>query len=214
MRVLFLRPKDAEIPEIKDKEVINISIYKSICLKYNKPDYDNYEGILFTSINAYKCFNEKHEILGKKIFAVGPSTAKYIGDNVIYPEKFTTEELGKLVLKSGVRNIIGFRSKRANSTLINILKEINYLEIYNYDLILDEKEFLRAKEFLENCKVDYVVLTSSEIARAVLPFLRKCYKIISIGPRTSQVLKQRNDLVYVEARTHNIKGVIDIILEG
>lgn len=213
MRVLFLRPKGSYVPQIEDAEVINIELFEPRCIKYEKPNYAEFDAVIFTSVNSIRCFEDHEEIRDKLIFTVGPSTAKYLSNysNVKYPNKYTTMSLAELVLNSGVKSAVAFRSKRANQTMREILKKIKYIEIYNYDLILNYFELEKARNFLQNCKVDIVVLTSSEIAKAVKDFLRKgCYTIISIGPVTSRVLADLG-ISFEEAKTHDINGVLEII---
>ncbi|MEM1626171.1 MAG: uroporphyrinogen-III synthase [Sulfolobaceae archaeon] len=216
MRVLFLRPQGSQIPSITGIDIINIEIFRPECIKYEKPRYSEFEAIGFTSINAIKCFNDYEEIKNKLIFTVGSSTADYLKkyvkvNNIKYPVEYTTKDLANLILNSGVNSIIVFRSKNANNIMREILKNIKYLEIHNYELILDDSKLKEAKDLLQNCKIDIVVLTSSEIANAVKEFLRgDCYLIVSIGPITSKVLSKLG-IKFEEAKVHNIGGILEVI---
>ncbi|EZQ03802.1 uroporphyrinogen III synthase [Candidatus Acidianus copahuensis] len=215
MKVLFFRSEPVNISGLPSIEIINVPIFTPFCVDYSI-ELDNFESVAFTSKNAIRCCKDINRIKSMKVFSIGPATASELqkhGIESIIPDKFDSENLGKTIINYGVKSLVSFRSKKANDTLRNILSDkIKYEEIYNYDIILNEEMLKKAKEFLD-CNVDVVVLTSSEIARVTSPYLKKCYKIISIGPVTSSTLKKnRPDLEIIDSKKYDLEGIIEILV--
>lgn len=219
MKILFLRPEGSEIPQIANNEIINIPIFKPECIVYDPEKIDNYESIVFTSVNSVKCFKDFDKIKYKKIFSIGESTYRVLKSKGIYsefPEEYDSISLANYILKKNISSVLSIRSKKANNYMRNILTKHNvkYDEIYVYDLILDEENLRKAIDLLD-CKVDIVVLTSSEIAKSVAGFLKtECYKVITIGPITTEsLLSFRNDIKFYQSKKHDIQGIVDLITE-
>ncbi|BFH73242.1 uroporphyrinogen-III synthase [Sulfurisphaera javensis] len=205
MKVLFLRPEGSFIPP--NKNFIHISLLKPKCLPY-QVNLDNIDGIGFTSINAVNCFKDFDKLYDKILFAVGPTTAEAIKnkglENVIIPSDFTVENLINL-MKTKVKQPLLVRS------LIAIDKSLGIEQIADYTLEINEEKLKEAKELIENCKVNVIVLTSSYIASLVKDFIRDCQIIISIGPSTSKVLVNKKNIY--EAKEHDMKGILKLLKE-
>ncbi|EHP69317.1 MAG: uroporphyrinogen-III synthase [Metallosphaera yellowstonensis] len=216
MKVLYLRPEGSNVPKLEGVEVINISLFSPRCLQYDD-SWRDAEGIAFTSINAVRCFRHFPELRDKKVFAVGPTTARELekqGIRAIYPKKYTTVNLAYLMAETGLHKLASFRSTEASEKMREILQNFNYIEIYNYTLELNESSLIEARSILKECKVDAVVLTSSSIARAIANFLRDCHTIITIGPMTSASLSSlRPDLEFVESEESDIEGTVKVIVK-
>ncbi len=212
MKVLLFSPSlDINIPN-KDIELINIPLFEIKCISY-KVDLDNYESVAFTSKNAVKCFIDWNKIGNKKIFAIGKPTSDLIkkkGFDSIYPNKYDSISLSNLILESGIKSVAAFRSIKASSDMRSILaNKIIYREIYDYETTTIKTNLEKAKKELENCNVDIVALTSSEIARTIASFLNNCYKIISIGPMTTKTISiLRPDIKVIESEEHDFEGII------
>lgn len=216
MKVLLFSPSLDKYIYNKNIEIINIPIFKIRCVPYKK-DFENYEAIAFTSKNAVKCFNDWDKVRYKKIFAIGKPTSDLIkekGFNSIYPNKYDSIHLSNLILESGIKSIVAFRSSRASSDMRSILSnKITYMEIYNYETTIIKENVEKAKEELKKCNVDIVALTSSEIARTIASFLNNCYKIISIGPMTTKTISLlRPDLKVIESEEHDFWGILRKVL--
>jgi uroporphyrinogen-III synthase len=213
MRILFLRPEGSNIPKVDFAEVINIPIFSPICIDY--PSLPLTEAYAFTSSNAVKCFHDFDKIKGKQIFSIGKSTAKELMAheiNSLYPPNYDSLDLADFIKSKGIKSLTAIRSKKASNDLKNSLQNIEYHEIYDYDTIINKEELEKSKDYLENCKIDLVVLTSSEIAKAVASSLKNCYKIVSIGPMTTKtILSLRPDLKIFQSKIYDIEGVIDLI---
>lgn len=216
MRVLYLRPEGRSVPRLEGIEVLNIDLFSPQCLEYDD-SWRVAEGLAFTSVNAVRCFRNFQEVKERKVFAVGPSTAKELqkrGIYASYPEKYTTEALAHLMARSNLHKLASFRSKEASSVMKEILKEFNYIEIYNYKLNLNEKALSEAKSLIEECRVDVVVLTSSSIAKVIANFLKDCHTVITIGPMTSASLNSlRPDIKFIESDQSDLEGTARMILK-
>ncbi|QKQ99972.1 uroporphyrinogen-III synthase [Metallosphaera tengchongensis] len=216
MRVLYLRPEGSEEPSLKGIEIINVPLFNVTCIPYDSSLLKG-EGIAFTSVNAVRCFKDIGILKFKRIFSIGPSTAKElerIGISSEVPERYTSRDLATLILQSKVRSLTSVRSLRASQEMKHILSSISYTEIYDYDLTENHENMEYAKDLLEDCSVDIVVLTSSLIATTVAKFIKDCHKVITIGPMTSASLKLiRPDLRFIESPVSTIEGTLNLIQE-
>ncbi|AWR97342.1 uroporphyrinogen-III synthase [Acidianus sulfidivorans JP7] len=218
MRILFLRPEGSKVPIIPGHEVINIPLFKPVCIEYDSKKIESYESIAFTSVNAIKCFKDFDKIQNKKILSIGKSTFAELrskGITSIFPKDYDSINLAYLALHMKIKSLLAIRSKKASEDMKNILSDkMAYDEIYDYDLILNEENVNKAIDIL-NCKVDVVVITSSEIAKTVAKFLKnECYKIVTIGPMTTKSLLQlRNDIQIYQSRKYDIDGIVELISE-
>ncbi|QIW23054.1 uroporphyrinogen-III synthase [Sulfolobus sp. S-194] len=205
MKVLFLRPEGSNIPY--SKNFIEISILKPECINYSA-NLHEIDGLGFTSINAVRCFKEFDKIERKTIFAVGPSTLEELTKRnikkVIIPEEYTVENLVKL-MKQNTKNPLLVRS------LIAIDNSLDIKQIADYKLKVDLQKLEEAKELIEKCKVDIIVLTSSYIASLVKDFIKDCEIIVSIGPSTSKAVKGKKNIY--EAKEHDMKGILKLLKE-
>ncbi|BDC19091.1 uroporphyrinogen-III synthase [Acidianus sp. HS-5] len=213
MRILFLRPEGSKLPIVDFAEIINIPIFTPVCTDY--PPLPSTEAYAFTSSNAVKCFHDLDKIKEKEIFSIGKSTAQELlkhGIKSEYPQDYDSLSLAYFIRSKGVRSLTAIRSKKASDDLRKSLQDIEYYEIYDYDTVVDKENLEKSKYYLENCKADVVVLTSSEISKTVATYLRSCYKIISIGPMTTRtILSLRPDLKIFQSKIYDIEGVIDLI---
>jgi uroporphyrinogen-III synthase len=204
MKVLFLRPEGSEVPRINGVEVINLPLFKIRCIEYYLPE--SFDGIGFASVNAVKCFKDFDKIKGKKIYAVGSSTAKLLSDlgfNPIVPEEYTVNNMVDKMIKDGIKNILVVRSKEGISDLLGVT------QIADYELELIKHNLDTVIKILENCEIDYVIVTSSSIGSLIKDHLKPCVKVISIGPITSKGLKGVNNLY--EAKQHDMEGILKLL---
>ncbi len=213
MKILFLRPEGSKLPKVDFAEIINIPIFTPICVEY--PSLPSSCAYAFTSSNAVNCFHDFDKIKGKKIFSIGKITAQELlkrGIESEYPQNYDSLSLAYFIKNKGVKSLTAIRSKKASEDLRKSLQDIEYHEIYDYDVVLNKENLEKSKDYLENCKIDVVVLTSSEIAKAVINYLKDCYKIISIGPMTTRTISSlRPDLKIFQSKIYDIEGVIDLI---
>jgi uroporphyrinogen-III synthase len=198
-------------------EVVHIPLFRVKCLEY-RVDLTPFEGVAFTSKNSVECFRDWDKVKNKKIFAIGKSTHELItskGFFSVYPEKYDSAHLARLILQSGVKSVMAFRSRKATPCMRNILSgSIKYEEIYDYDVEPIEENLRKAERVLRNREVEVVAITSSEIAKMVASFLTNEIKVVSIGPMTSKTLSSlRPDITFIESNEHDFEGIIKALGE-
>lgn len=215
MKALMFRQDDTRIPSIDGIDIVNLPVFTPKCRETDL-SFKGYDALAYTSTNAVECAGVPDWVNRVKVFSIGESTARALamrGVNSLYPQKFTSRDLGLLMRKMGVKSVLALRSSLANEDLSLTLKpEVNLVENHVYDLVLNQEEIRRGLDLILNCGVDVVVLTSSLLARIFRGALERasCTKVVSIGPVTSKELK---GLTYIEAFPHDLLG-IKRILEG
>jgi len=154
--------------------IIPFPTIKTVPLEFEIDSIQDYDFILFTSVNAVKFFFDKVEsqkIKDKKIIAVGEKTAeklKEIGfNNILIPEEFRAEGVVKLIEKRWKefenKSILVPRAKKGRELLSEHFKnkniKIEILPIYEtVGNIPENKE--KVEKMLQNQEIDTVVFTS------------------------------------------------------
>ena len=212
MKVLFLRPEGGEVESVEGVEVINVSVFRPECLKYELTRRE-VEAIAFTSTNGVRCLDTLPKY--RKVYAVGPSTAKAVRERLkvdpLVPDEYTVKRLVDLILRDRTKQVTFFRSMLADDSDLDPLPRYADVEVVkNYTLILDNDKLMEAKELIEDCSVDYVAITSPSIARVIVPYLKDCVKVVSIGPSTSRELSKYN-VKFLESKIHTVPGILSMI---
>jgi len=197
-------------------------------------DLKTFDWIVFTSANGVKIVFERLKNLGKdarvfgkcKIAAIGTETAsglsKYGINPDFVPHNFTSEQLGKEMIGSfnlAGRKILLLRSRLADDTLEKILRspgaEVKETPAYDLKALKLNKKLIL--ELLNTNKPDWVTFTSPFSAGTLFKQIPtekvkgSKAKIASIGPVTSEKLKELGLEVNLQAKTHTIDGLLDII---
>lgn len=224
-RLKDLGARVIECPSIKISPVNEELLAKEI------NELKDYTHIIFTSQNAVNIFMENlmkvkdiRAISHLKIGVVGSSTAKellkYSLKADILPERFIAEsladEMKKHIDKSskilipcaeGARNVL-------KETLGEIC-EVKEVKIYKNEIEVIGDEI---KDSIDD-KVDFITFTSSSTVNHFYSMLDdsqkeniKRAKLVSIGPITSNTLKDNGFTDYIEAEKHDIEGVVNAIL--
>ncbi|MCS7199617.1 MAG: uroporphyrinogen-III C-methyltransferase [Caldimicrobium sp.] len=223
-----LGAKVIEVPTIEVKPLWEES-YRNIYYRLS-----DYHWLIFTSENGVKHFfeglfklNLDVRALGSvKIAVIGPATKQALWERGIradlFPEgEFTQEGLVKAFQKVDLLNkkVLLVRAKIARDLLPEALREqgakIEILPIY--ETVLPETSGELLKEAFSS-KVDMITFTSSSTAENFFKLLRaeslslpKDTFIASIGPITSQTLKNLGYMPHVEAKVFTIPGLIEAI---
>lgn len=197
---------------------------------------ERYDWLVFTSGNGVRYFFERLFELGRdlralgglKIAAIGPATATRLRDvglvADLIPEKFRSEELaGALSREVGGKRVLLARADRGRTLLRDELQavaaEVVQVPVYtNADAGNLPAEVLNE---IRNAKIDWVMLTSSAMARqfaALLPpdlspECRQKMKFASISPVTTAAAKEAGIEIAAEATEYTIPGVIVAIVE-
>jgi uroporphyrinogen III methyltransferase / synthase len=194
-------------------------------------DAHAYDWIVFTSPNGvnaffdvfYKLYDDAREIGAARIAAIGPATAQRIKDFHLkvdlQPEKFVAESLVREFRKTGdVENlrILIARAEQARDLLPRELSALGAIvdEGFAYRTVPETRDDTGARRRLLEEGADLITFTSSSTVENFLalglPWPAKM-QVASIGPITSQTARDRGLDVAIEARRHDIPGLVEAI---
>jgi uroporphyrinogen III methyltransferase/synthase len=194
--------------------------------------------IVFTSVNGVKIFLERllelgrdiRELKGLKIAAIGDITRQSLEEKMLKvdlsPPEFVAEALVAEFQKK--ENIQGQkfllpRADQARVELVDGLKklgaEVTQVVLYRTLPDLSAVQTEVVQEIL-NRQVDWVTFTSSTTVKNFMSSLgesggraKKCFKVASIGPITSQTAREFGLEVDLEAKTHTIDGLVEALVQ-
>ena len=194
-------------------------------------DAHAYDWIVFTSPNGvtaffdlfYKLYDDAREIGGARIAAIGPATAQRIKEFHIHvdlqPEEFVAESIVREFRKQGgVENlrILLARAEKARDLLPKELSALGAIvdEGFAYRTVPETRDDSGARRRLLEEGADLITFTSSSTVENFLalglPWPAKM-QVASIGPVTSKTARDRGLDVAVEARRHDIPGLVDAV---
>ncbi len=195
-------------------------------------DPSPYDLICLASPNAVKGLFERLDdgvhpvgdaraLAGAKIAAIGPGTARALAERGVtadvVPERFVAEALVEALTGLPVKRALVARAREARDVLPDALRargaEVDVLALYE---TLAEPLSTRALSAVRDA--DYVTFTSSSTVRFFLQAaggeagLSPSTRIVSIGPVTSETLREHGLGPDVEAEGHDVEGVIEALL--
>jgi uroporphyrinogen III methyltransferase/synthase len=194
-------------------------------------DAHGYDWIVFTSVNGvnsffdlfYKLYDDAREIGGARIAAIGPATAQRIKDFRMHvdlqPEEFVAESLAREFKKQGgVENlrILIARAEKARDLLPKELTALGAIvdEGFAYRTVPETRDDIGARRRLLEEGADLITFTSSSTVENFLalglPWPAKM-QVASIGPITSKTARDGGLAVAIEARRHDIPGLVESI---
>lgn len=176
-------------------------------------------------------------LAGAKIAAIGPGTAAALESHGIAPDvmppRFVAESLAEAIEGLRVDRALIARAAEARDVLPEALREqgakVDVLALYQTVV-----EPLGAQTLAAACRADYITFTSSSTVRSFLqsaetssaesagppstasdklPPISRETRIVSIGPVTSETLREHRLTPHVEAQRHDIDGLIEAIVE-
>jgi len=195
-------------------------------------DAHAYEWLVFTSPNGvdaffkafFELYRDARDLGGARIAAIGPATAARVAayhlQVDVQPEKYVAEEIIKaLQAETSVENV-KFLLARAEGA-----REMLAAELTKLGAIVDEAVAYRTvpetddvaggiRRFREE-GADIITFTSSSTATNFMALnlpLPKNLQTASIGPITSQTMKSLGLKVSVEAKEHDIPGLVQAIV--
>lgn len=199
---------------------------------------DGYDWVVFTSRNGVVLFAEACaragkvflDIAGARICAVGPATAealRELGLRVdLLPEEYVAESLLDALTDGGQalagKRFLLPRGDIARSFLPKELKklgaEVTELVVYETVRPAGAEEGAPA---LVASRPDVVTFTSSSSARNLcellgasgLDALKRGTAFASIGPKTTETAEQLGLTVEIDAKQHDIPGLVDAVVE-
>jgi uroporphyrinogen III methyltransferase/synthase len=194
-------------------------------------DAHSYDWIVFTSPNGvtaffdlfYKLYNDAREIGGVRIAAIGPATAQRIKDFHLkvdlQPEEFVAESIVREFRKQGgVENlrILLARAEKARDLLPKELSALGAIvdEGFAYRTVPETRDVTGARRRLLEEGADLITFTSSSTVENFLALglaWPAGMQVASIGPVTSATAHERGLEVAIEARRHDIMGLVEAI---
>jgi uroporphyrinogen III methyltransferase/synthase len=203
-------------------EVIEAPAIRTRRLDGPAPDPGRYDLICLTSPNGVDALFERlgdagrdaRSFAGARVAAIGPGTARalrrhgLIAD--VIPEQFVAESLVQALAEVPVRRALVARAAQARDVLPDALRargaEVDVVPLYE-TLAQPLTEAQRAAV----AGADYVTFTSSSTVRYFFSGtdgLAPGARLVSIGPVTSDTLREHGHEADVEASRHDIDGLI------
>ena len=220
-----------EIPTIKIEPPAEKNDLKDALLGLHE-----YDWVVFTSPNGvttffdyfFKAFDDLRDIGGVKIAAVGPATAAKLKELHLrvdaMPEEYVSAKIAKAMTNfESIDNlrILLMRAEIANRELPKELESLGAIvdDVASYRTVPETEDRNGAVAKLLEEGADWITFTSSSTvenfhARFNLPELVKGFrklKIASIGPETTKTIKALGVSPDVEAKPHNITGLVKAI---
>jgi uroporphyrinogen III methyltransferase / synthase len=192
-------------------------------------DLHAYALICLTSPNGVRLLFEAMEVAGldsramanAQVAAIGPGTAAALRERGIaadvVPERFVAEALAEALAKVPVQGkpVLVARAAEARDVLPDALHErgaeVDVVALYETVAEDPEPEAVEAAQ-----SADYVTFTSSSTVRNLASALGERLpggaRVVSIGPITSDAVREAGLEVHVEAKRHDIEGLVEALL--
>ncbi|HEX8372835.1 MAG TPA: uroporphyrinogen-III C-methyltransferase [Chthoniobacterales bacterium] len=216
-----------EIPTIRTEPPKNLREFAEMVR-----DAHTYDWLIFTSPNAveaffemfYRIYSDAREIGGTRIAAVGPSTAKKIGEYHlkvdVQPDEFVPEAIVDALRKDGdIENlrVLIPRAEVTREILATMLTKLGAIvdETIAYRTVPETNDVSGALARFDAEEADLITFTSSSTVEnflALRPKLPKTLKTASIGPVTTQTLRKAGLKADIEATKHDVPGLVAAIL--
>jgi uroporphyrinogen III methyltransferase / synthase len=196
-------------------------------------DAHSYDWIVFTSANGveaffeifFKLYDDGREIGGARIAAIGPATAQRIRDFHLHvdlqPDEFVAEAVVREFQKlGGVENlrILLVRAEKARDVLPKELSGLGAIvdEGLAYRTVPETRDTTGARRHLLEEGADLIAFTSSSTVENFLALglpWPDGMQVASIGPITSKTARDHGLKIEIEARRHDIGGLVEAIRE-
>ncbi len=191
----------------------------------------SYDWIIFTSPNGvdaffdlfFKLYDDAREIGPVKIAAIGPATAQRVKDFRLHvdlqPAEFVAEAVVSEFRKlGGVENlkVLIARAEKARDLLPRELSTMGAIvdEGFAYQTVPETRDATGARRRFAEEGADLITFTSSSTVENFLALnlsWPEGLKVASIGPITSATARARGLKVDVEAKRHDIGGLVEAI---
>ncbi len=198
----------------------------------------SYDWIVLTSVNGVERFFERYFTLkedirnlhGPRIGAIGPVTASSIRKKGLKVDLLAKEFKAEGLLAGlSDEDVVGKtflipRAEQAREILPETLKQrgatVDVVPVYR-TVVPEDAVVQDARRLLETGSIDVVTFTSSSTVRHfaemvgpdIAASLSKSTVFASIGPVTSQTMREHGMTVTLEARAYTIDGLVDAIVE-
>ena len=227
-----LRELGAEVIEMPATQIARLDLAP---LRSAIAGLSHYQWLILTSQNAVSIFWEQllgegkdaRALAGVKIAAVGPATAGALLEHGItvdvIPKRFVAEGLLEVLRErddvSGKR-VLYVTAEGAREVLPQGLREIGaHLEVIEaYRSIPDGEGAERLARTIESGKLDLATFTSGSAVRgyvdAIGEDLAKHVPAVSMGPQTSEALREAGIEVKAEAKESTLDGLVSAVLSA
>lgn len=190
----------------------------------------DFDWLVFSSANGVRFFLDRllagagdlRQLGGVKLAAIGPGTAaelaRYHLRADLQPPEFRAESLAaELAPAACGKRLLLLRASRGREALAESLLASGALveQVVVYDSVDITAADPRVAALLERGEVDYVVVTSSAIARSLANLFGEHLRqprLASISPVTTATLAELGYQPAVEARTYTMDGIVAAIL--
>lgn len=190
-----------------------------------------YDWIVFTSPNGvdaffemfFKLYDDAREIGGAKIAAIGAATALRVREYHLHvdlqPDEFVAEAVVREFRKQGglenVRILLA-HAQKARDVLPRELSKLGAIvdEAFAYRTVPETRDVTGARRRLVEEGADLITFTSSSTVENFLALgltWPKGMRVASIGPITSKTARDHGLTVDIEARRHDIGGLVESI---
>ena len=191
------------------------------------PDVSRYDLVCLTSPNGVRLLFSRlasvgldaRALAGARVAAIGPGTAAALSSYGliadVVPERFVAEGLVEALSDLPVRRALVARAAEARDVLPDALRsrgaQVDVVALYE-----TVAEPLDEGPLDALAGVDYVTFTSSSTVRFFLAAVGDRFphgaRLVSIGPVTSSTLREHGFEPDVEARRHDIDGVVQALV--
>jgi len=191
------------------------------------PELGRYDLVCLTSPNGVACLFERlyragidaRAFAGSRIAVIGPGTARALREHGlvadIVPERFVAEGLVEALAGVPVARALIARAAQARDVLPDALRargaEVDIVALYE-----TVAEPLRDVQLAALARSSHITFTSSSTVRFLLDSvpggLPPAARLVSIGPVTSEALRERGLEPDVEASTHDIDGLVTALI--
>jgi uroporphyrinogen III methyltransferase / synthase len=215
-----------ELPTIRIEPPSNLREFAELV-----QDAHLYDWIVFTSANGvdaffeifFKLYDDAREIGGARIAAIGPATAQRVKDFHLHvdlqPEEFVAEAVVREFEKQGsIENLrlLLVRAEKAREVLSKELSALGAIvdEALAYRTVPETRDTTSARRQLVSDGADLITFTSSSTVENFLALglpWPKGMQVASIGPITSKTARDHGLKIDVEARRHDIDGLVQAI---
>jgi uroporphyrinogen III methyltransferase / synthase len=192
------------------------------------PELGRYDLVCLTSPNGVRhLFDRLHRagrdaraFAGARIAAIGPGTAAALRDRGliadVLPERFVAEGLVHALAEVPVSRALIARAAHARDVLPAALRErgaeVDVVELY--ETVAEPMSQVQREAV---AGADYVTFTSSSTVRFFFESMDGAVgeraRLVSIGPVTSQTLREHGREPDVEAERHDIDGLVNALVE-
>ncbi len=176
---------------------------------------------MFKRLAAGDAPRDARSLAGARIAAIGPATVGALADHGIradiVPERSVAESLAEALEEIPVGHALVARAAEARDVIPDALRargaEVDVLALYE---TVAEVPSPRALE--QALAADYLTFTSSSTVRFLLAAaggperISARTRLVSIGPVTSETLRESGLEPHVEAQRHDIDGLIEALL--